>query len=119
MVTKVSLKASEISELIKERIDNFTYKVSARNEGKILSLSDGIVRIYGLEEVQYGEKLAFEHNVFGIALNLEQDSVGAVVLGSSELLAEGQSVFCTGELVQVPIGESLLGRVVDPFRIST
>lgn len=115
MVAKISLNASEISDLIKERIDNFEYKVSARDEGKILSLSDGIVRIHGLDDVQYGEKLAFEHNVFGIALNLEQDSVGAVVLGSSDLLAEGQSVFCTGELVQVPIGESLLGRVVDPL----
>ncbi len=114
-MVKILLNASEISNIIKDQIENFEHKVTTKNEGKIVSLSDGIARIHGLDAVQYGEKLAFEHNVFGIALNLEQDSVGAIILGSPDLLAEGQSVFCTGELLQVPTGEALLGRIVDPL----
>lgn len=115
IISKISINASEISSFIQEKIENFEFKAITKNEGKIISLSDGIVRIHGLDAVQYGEKLAFENNIFGIALNLEQDSVGAIVLGSSDLLAEGQSVFCTGELLQVPVGENLLGRIVDPL----
>ena len=114
-MVKISLNTSEISSLIKDQIESFDHKITTRNEGKIISLSDGIVRIHGLDAVQYGEKLAFEHNIFGIALNLEQDSVGAIILGASDLLAEGQSVFCTGELLQVPIGNTLLGRIIDPL----
>ncbi len=113
MATKIALNASEISSLIKERIENFEQTAISSNEGKIVSLSDGIVRIHGLGEAQYGERLAFEGGSFGIALNLEQDSVGAVVLGDSESLAEGQTVRCTGEVLSVPVGEQLLGRVVD------
>lgn len=107
------LNPSEISELIKEKIETFKVEPVVKNIGKIVSLSDGIVRIHGLETVQYGERLEFEGKRFGIALNLERDSVGAVVLGSTEDLAEGQKVWCTGEILKVPVGEALLGRVVD------
>lgn len=109
----MSLSPAEISGLIKQKIEQFKLEPRTKNEGKIISLSDGIVRIYGLDAVQYGEKIAFEDGSFGIALNLERDSVGAVVLGSAERLAEGQTVHCTGEILQVPVGQSLLGRVVD------
>lgn len=109
----MSLNPSEISELIKQRIEKFEPTALVRTTGKIVSLSDGIVRIHGLENARYGERLAFEGDRFGIALNLERDSVGAVVLGSTEGLAEGQSVYCTGEILTVPVGEALLGRVVD------
>lgn len=113
MVTQVSLKASEISELIKTRIENFDQNITDSNQGIIVSLADGIVRIQGLDAVQYGERLAFENGIYGIALNLEQDSVGAVVLGDTKLLDEGQKVRCTGEVLSVPVGPALLGRVVD------
>jgi len=113
MATKIALNASEISSLIKERIESFEQVTVASNEGKIVSLSDGIVRIHGLGEAKYGERLAFEGGSFGIALNLEQDSVGAVVLGDTESLAEGQTVRCTGQVLSVPVGTGLLGRVVD------
>ncbi len=113
MATKIALNASEISSLIKERIESFEQVTMASNEGKIVSLSDGIVKIYGLGDAQYGERLAFEGGAFGIALNLEKDAVGAVVLGDTESLAEGQTVRCTGEVLSVPVGPELLGRVVD------
>lgn len=112
-MTKISLKASEISDLIRERIEKFDSGIVMKNEGKIVSLSDGIVRIHGLSEAQYGERLAFETGDFGIALNLEQDSVGAVVLGDCNKLAEGQTVRSTGEVLSVPVGPELLGRVVN------
>lgn len=112
-MSKISLKASEISELIRERIERFDGGIIAQNEGKIVSLSDGIVRIHGLSDAQYGERLAFATGDFGIALNLEQDSVGAVVLGDCGKLAEGQLVRCTGEVLSVPVGPELLGRVVN------
>jgi F-type H+-transporting ATPase subunit alpha len=109
----MELNVSEITPVIKEKIKHFSARKSPRNEGTVLSVSDGIVRIDGLPDVQYGERLAFENNVFGIALNLEQDCVGAIVLGSAESLAEGQKVYCTGEIISVPVGEALLGRVVN------
>jgi len=109
----MAITPSEISKIIKQRIENFDQGAVVSTEGTIISLLDGIVRIHGLDSVQYGEKLAFEQNKFGIALNLERDSVGAVILGSSEGLAEGQIVRCTGEILNVPVGEALLGRVVD------
>jgi F-type H+-transporting ATPase subunit alpha len=113
MLNKNLFKASEISTLIKNRLENFKNYDIIRNEGKIVSLSDGIVKIYGLQDAQYGEKLSFENGAKGIALNLEQDSIGAVILGDSNDLVEGQKVYCTGEVLSVPVGEELLGRVVD------
>ncbi|CAD5107104.1 F0F1 ATP synthase subunit alpha [Zestomonas carbonaria] len=107
------LNPSEISEIIKGRIEKLDVSSQARNEGTIVSVSDGIVRIYGLADVMYGEMIEFPGGIYGMALNLEQDSVGAVVLGSYLGLAEGQSAKCTGRILEVPVGPELLGRVVD------
>ena len=107
------LKPSEISEIIKQRIDSLDIKTEARNEGTIVSVSDGIVRIHGLADVMYGEMIEFDGGLYGMALNLERDSVGAVVLGDYQSLAEGQKARCTGRILEVPIGPELLGRVVD------
>lgn len=109
----MQLSPSEISELIKQRIEKFDISSEARTEGTIVSLKDGIVRIHGLADVMQGEMLEFAGNIYGMALNLERDSVGAVVLGRTDTLAEGQTVKCTGRILEVPVGEALLGRVVD------
>ncbi|MBK51654.1 MAG: F0F1 ATP synthase subunit alpha [Gammaproteobacteria bacterium] len=107
------LNPSEISEIIKERIDNLDVSVQAKNEGTIVSVSDGIIRIFGLTDVMYGEMIEFEGGIYGMALNLERDSVGAVVLGDYLNLKEGQSCKCTGRILEVPVGPELEGRVVD------
>ncbi|HCI1917282.1 TPA: F0F1 ATP synthase subunit alpha [Pseudomonas aeruginosa] len=107
------LNPSEISEIIKGRIEKLDVASQARNEGTIVSVSDGIVRIYGLADVMYGEMIEFPGGVYGMALNLEQDSVGAVVLGEYQGLAEGMNAKCTGRILEVPVGPELLGRVVD------
>jgi F-type H+-transporting ATPase subunit alpha len=109
----MQLNASEISELIKQKIAAFDLGVESRSEGTIVSLTDGIVRIHGLADVMQGEMVEFPGNTYGMALNLERDSVGAVVLGSYEHLSEGNTVKCTGRILEVPVGEALLGRVVD------
>lgn len=107
------LNPSEISEIIKKRIENLDVSSDAQNEGTIVSVADGIVLIHGLADVMYGEMIEFPGGVYGIALNLERDSVGAVVLGKYQDLVEGQKVKCTGRILEVPIGPELLGRVVD------
>lgn len=107
------LQASEISGIIRSRIESFDIKPEIRSEGTIVSLKDGIVRIYGLNDVMYGEMIEFPNEVFGLAFNLERDSVGAVVLGDYESLKEGMTARCTGRILEVPIGDALLGRVVD------
>ncbi len=109
----MSISATEISELIKKRIEGLDLDTEARTEGTIVSLSDGIARIHGLSDVMQGEMIEFPGGVFGLALNLEQDSVGAVVLGSYEHLSEGDTCRCTGRILEVPVGEELLGRVVN------
>ena len=109
----MQLNPSEISDLIKKRIEQFNIGLEARTEGTVVSLTDGIVRIHGLADVMQGEMVEFPNNTFGMALNLERDSVGAVVLGAYEHLAEGDTVRCTGRILDVPVGEGLLGRVVD------
>ena len=109
----MQLNPSEISDLIKSRIENFAAATEARNTGTIVSLQDGIVRIHGLSDAQQGEMLEFPKNTFGLALNLERDSVGAVILGDYEHLSEGDTVKTTGRILEVPVGEALLGRVVD------
>ncbi len=109
----IQLNPSEISELIKDRIKNFEADTEARTEGTIVMLTDGIARIHGLSEAMQGEMLEFPGNTYGLALNLEQDSVGAVVLGDYKHLCEGDTVKCTGRILEVPTGEALLGRVVD------
>jgi F-type H+-transporting ATPase subunit alpha len=107
------LNPSEISDIIKKRIEKLDISSEAKNEGTILSVSDGIVLIHGLADVMYGEMIEFANGTFGMALNLERDSVGAVVLGDYEGLAEGQKVRCTGRILEVPVGPELMGRVVD------
>ena len=109
----MGLKASEISRLIKERIKSFEITSEARDVGTVIGVTDGIVRIHGLADARYGEMLEFPENAFGMALNIEQDSVGAVVLGEYKHISEGDTVKTTGRILEVPIGEELLGRVVD------
>ena len=107
------LNPSEISALIKQRIGDLDISATAKNEGTIVMVSDGIVRIHGLADAMYGEMIEFDGGLFGMALNLEQDSVGAVVLGNYLSLQEGQKARCTGRVLEVPVGPELLGRVVD------
>ncbi|HFD92610.1 MAG TPA: F0F1 ATP synthase subunit alpha [Gammaproteobacteria bacterium] len=109
----MQLNAAEISELIRQRIEGFEAVTEARNEGTVVSVTDGIVRIHGLADVMQGEMIEFPGNTFGMALNLERDSVGAVVLGAYEHISEGDTVKCTGKILEVPVGEALVGRVVD------
>ena len=109
----MSIKASEISDLIQARIQNFQSGAEARNVGTVVSVTDGICRIHGLADVAYGEMLEFPGNTFGLALNLEQDSVGAVVLGDYKHITEGATVKTTGRILEVPVGPEMLGRVVD------
>ena len=109
----MQLNPSEISELIKDRIKNFEGSAEARTEGSIVSLMDGIARIHGLADVMSGEMIEFPGNTFGMALNLERDSVGAVILGDYEHISEGDTVKCTGRILEVPVGPQMLGRVVN------
>ena len=107
------LNPSEISEVIKQKIEDLDTTASPSNEGTIVYLADGIARIHGLADVMNGELIEFDESVMGMALNLERDSVGAVILGDYKLLAEGGTAKCTGRILEVPVGEALLGRVVD------
>ncbi len=109
----MQLNPSEISALIKNRIQNMETGSELRTQGTVVSVTDGIVRIHGLAEVMQGEMLEFPGNTFGMALNLERDSVGAVVLGEYEHISEGDTVKCTGRILEVPVGPALIGRVVN------
>ena len=110
-----NLSAAEISAVIKDKISKFDLEAELKNEGTILSVSDGIVRIFGLSAAQQGEMLAFPGDTYGLAMNLERDSVGAVVLGSYEHISEGDRVQCTGRVLEVPVGPELVGRLVNPL----
>jgi len=109
----MSIKASEISDLIKARIQNFAAATEARSVGSVVTVTDGICRIHGLQDAMQGEMLEFPNNTFGLALNLERDSVGAVILGDYEHITEGDTVKCTGRILAVPVGPALIGRVVN------
>ena len=109
----MQLNPSEISELIKSRIQNLDAAAQMRTQGTVVSVTDGICRIHGLSDVMQGEMLEFPKNTYGLALNLERDSVGAVILGEYEHITEGDTVTCTGKILSVPIGPELLGRVVN------
>ena len=109
----MNLNPSEISELIKSRIQNLQIEATARNEGTVVSVTDGICRVHGLADVMANEMLEFPGNTFGLALNLERDSVGVVVLGDYEHITEGDPVKCTGRILEVPVGPELIGRVVN------
>ncbi|MBK1691742.1 F0F1 ATP synthase subunit alpha [Ectothiorhodospira mobilis] len=109
----MQLNPSEISELISQRIKSYEPAAETRTEGTVVSLSDGIVRLHGLEDVMQGEMIEFPGDTYGLALNLERDSVGAVILGDYKHIKEGDTVKCTGRILEVPVGEALLGRVVN------
>ena len=109
----MQLNPSEISDLIKSRIQNLQLAATARNEGTVVSVTDGICRVHGLTDVMQGEMLEFPGDTFGLALNLERDSVGAVVLGDYEHITEGDTVKATGRILEVPVGPELVGRVVN------
>jgi F-type H+/Na+-transporting ATPase subunit alpha len=110
-----SLKADEIAKVLREQIENYQQSVAVEEVGSVLSVGDGIARIYGLERVMMGEMLEFPHDVFGIALNLEEDQVGAVLLGEYTAVKEGDTVRRTRTIMSVPVGDALVGRVVNPL----
>ncbi|WP_250626526.1 F0F1 ATP synthase subunit alpha [Pinirhizobacter soli] len=112
-MSSTTLNPSEISELIKNRIEQFKLGSESRNEGTVISVSDGIVRIHGLADVMQGEMIELPGNVYALAMNLERDSVGAVVLGDYQSIREGDTAKTTGRILEVPVGPGLLGRVVD------
>jgi F-type H+-transporting ATPase subunit alpha len=109
----MQISATEISELIKKKIQEFDLATEARTEGTVVSLTDGIARIHGLSDVMSGEMIEFPGGTYGLALNLEQDSVGAVIMGEYQHIKEGDTVRCTKRILEVPVGEALLGRVVN------
>lgn len=113
MVDQVALNPAEISELIKKQIEQFQVASEAQDEGTIVSIKDKIVRVHGLHNVMQGEMIEFANGKYGLALNLERDSVGVVILGDDKGLSEGQKCKCTGRILEVPVGSALLGRVVD------
>src|SRR5437588_5512408 len=110
-----NIKADEISKILREQIENYEQTVTVDEIGAIISVGDGIARIHGLEKVMSGEMLSFPHNIFGIALNLEEEQVGAVLLGESTELKEGDVVKRTNTIMSVPVGDALIGRVVNPL----
>src|SRR5438477_4412323 len=107
------LNPSEISDLIRSKIQNLSLSADVRTQGTVVTVTDGICRVHGLSDVMQGEMLEFPQNTFGLALNLERDSVGAVIMGPYEHISEGDVVKCTGRILEVPVGPELLGRVVD------
>src|SRR6476469_5822256 len=113
----MQLNPSEISELIKSKIRDLDTGAEVRTQGTVVSVTDGICRVHGLSDAMAGEMLEFPQNTFGLALNLERDSVGAVILGSYEHISEGDVVKCTGRILEVPVGPELLGRVVNALGV--
>ena len=109
----MTINPTEISDIIKDKIKNLDIKTQSHNEGTVVSLTDGIARIYGITDALQGEMLEFPNNIYGLALNLERDSVGAVILGDYKSISEGDIVKCTGNILEVPVGDELLGRVVN------
>ena len=109
----MQLNPAEISDLLKAKIENLNTKQEAHTRGTVISVTDGIVRVHGLSDVMQGEMLEFPNNTFGLAMNLERDSVGAVILGEYEHITEGDEVKCTGRILEVPVGAELVGRVVN------
>src|SRR5215216_6828516 len=109
----MDIKAEEISKLIRDQIGSYAVDVDVAEVGPIVSIGDGIARVHGVENTMAGEMLEFPHGIFGVALNLEEDSVGAVLLGDYTEIKEGDQVKRTGRIISVPVGEEMLGRVVN------
>ena len=110
-----NIKADEITKILREQIENYQQAVAVEEVGSVISVGDGIARIHGLERCMAGEMLSFPHEVFGIALNLEEDQVGAVLLGDYAEIREGDTVKRTNKIMSVPVGDALIGRVVNPL----
>src|SRR5215470_13372955 len=110
-----NIKADEISKILREQIENYEQTVAVDEVGAIISVGDGIARVHGLEKVMAGEMLAFPHDVYGTALNLEEEEVGVVLLGETTELKEGDVVKRTNTIMSVPVGDALVGRVVNPL----
>src|SRR5271168_1253668 len=110
-----NIRADEITQLIRDQIENYEQTVAVDEVGSVISVGDGIARIHGLDKVMAGEMLTFPHGVFGIALNLEEDQVGTVLLGDYTQIREGDTVKRTNRIMSVPVGEGMIGRVVDPL----
>src|SRR6058998_2567443 len=108
----MNIKAEEISKIIRDQIGSYALDVDVAEVGSIVSVGDGIARVHGVERTMAGEMLEFPHGIFGIALNLEEESVGAVLLGEFKEIKEGDLVKRTGRIISVPVGEEMLGRVV-------
>jgi len=111
----MEIKADEITAILQRQLAGYEADVDVAEVGTVLSVGDGIARIYGLENAMAGELLAFPNEVYGLALNLEEDQIGAVLMGESRLVEEGDEVRRTGRILEVPVGEALIGRVVDPL----
>src|SRR5271155_3967055 len=107
------IKANEITQLIRQQIENYESKIAVDEVGTTVTLGDGIARVYGLDKVMAGELLAFPHDIAGIAMNLEEDQVGVVILGDYTEIKEGDEVKRTGKIISVPVGEAMIGRVVN------
>jgi F-type H+-transporting ATPase subunit alpha len=113
----MEINASEISQILRQRIEGFQSQINRSEEGTVVSVGDGIATVYGLDQVMYGEMIEFPNGVMGIALNLEEDSVGAVLMGDTSLVAEGATVKRTGRIMSVPVGPDVVGRVVDALGV--
>ena len=111
----MAIRSDEIVNIIKSQIDSFDAEAQTRNVGTVVEVGDGIAQVYGLEGSLASEMLEFPGGVMGLALNLEEETVGAVILGDSSAIKEGDTVKTTGRVVEVPVGQALLGRVVDPL----
>ena len=111
----MKFKADEIASVIQQEIERYQSRIDVREVGRVIELGDGIARVYGLSGVMSGEMVEFPGNVFGLAFNLEEDSVGVIILGDYLTINEGDEVRSTGRLLSVPVGPGVLGRVIDPL----
>src|SRR3989304_6762798 len=111
----MAVKAQEIASIIRQQMEQSGGAVTAVDVGTVVDAGDGIARIYGLRNAMYSELLEFPNGIMGMALNLEEDTVGAIILGAYTAIKEGDEVRTTGRIVEVPVGEGLIGRVVDPL----
>ena len=114
----IKIRPDEITSIIREQIEKYDQDIKVENIGTVLQVGDGIARVYGLDQVMSGELLEFEDKTIGIALNLENDNVGVVLMGSGRQILEGSTVKATGKIAQIPVGEEFLGRVVNPLAVA-